>query len=192
VHGDSASEKDVENLFAATCSAFGPVTALVNNAAVLPHVGRVEASDAATLAELWRVNLTGVVLCAREAIKQMSTRHGGNGGSIVNVSSIGARLGAPGTFVTFAASKGAVDTFTLGLAREVAAEGIRINAVRPGLIDTEIHASAGVPKQVAEFGPTAPIGRAGNPEEVAQSILWLLSDQASYVTGALLDVTGGR
>jgi NAD(P)-dependent dehydrogenase (short-subunit alcohol dehydrogenase family) len=192
VGADAASEDGVRRLFEVIDRELGPLSALINNAAILPHHGRVEAIKETTLAELWRINLTGPVLCAREAIKRMSTRHGGKGGGIVNVSSIGARVGAPGMFAAYAASKGAIDTFTWGLAREIAAEGIRVNAVRPGLIDTAMHASAGLPNQAVESGPTVPLGRAGQPFEVAEAILWLLSEQANYVTGAILDVTGGR
>nr|WP_254073567.1 SDR family oxidoreductase [Acidisphaera sp. S103] len=192
VRADAATEDGVRHLFEVIDRELGSLSALINNAAVLPHHGRVEAIEDTVLAELWRVNLTGPVLCSREAIKRMSTRHGGKGGGIVNVSSIGARVGAPGMFVAYAASKGAIDTFTWGLAREIADEGIRVNAVRPGLIDTAMHASAGLPNQAAEFGSTVPLGRAGRPSEVAEAILWLLSEQASYVTGATIDVTGGR
>jgi NAD(P)-dependent dehydrogenase (short-subunit alcohol dehydrogenase family) len=192
VGADAASEDGVRRLFEVIDRELGPLSALINNAAILPHHGRVEAIKETTLAELWRINLTGPVLCAREAIKRMSTRHGGKGGGIVNVSSIGARVGAPGMFVAYAASKGAIDTCTWGLAREIAAEGIRVNAVRPGLVDTAMHASAGLPNQAVESGPTVPLGRAGQPFEVAEAILWLLSEQANYVTGAILDVTGGR
>jgi NAD(P)-dependent dehydrogenase (short-subunit alcohol dehydrogenase family) len=192
VSADAATEEGVRRLFEVIDRELGPLSALVNNAAILPHHGRVESVEEATLAELWRINLTGPLLCSREAVKRMSTRHGGKGGSIVNVSSIGARVGAPGTFVSYAASKGAIDTFTWGLAREIAGEGIRVNAVRPGLIDTAMHASAGLPNQAVEFGPSVPLGRAGHPAEVAEAILWLLSEQASYVTGATVDITGGR
>jgi NAD(P)-dependent dehydrogenase (short-subunit alcohol dehydrogenase family) len=192
VGADAASEDGVRRLFEVIDGELGPISALINNAAILPHHGRVEAIEESGLAELWRINLTGPMLCAREAVKRRSTRHGGKGGGIVNVSSIGARVGAPGMFVAYASSKGAIDTFTWGLAREIAGEGIRVSAVRPGLIDTAMHASAGLPNQAAEFGPTVPLGRAGQPLEVAEAVLWLLSEQASYVTGAILDVAGGR
>jgi NAD(P)-dependent dehydrogenase (short-subunit alcohol dehydrogenase family) len=141
---------------------------------------------------MFEVNVFGAFLCAREAVRRMSTRHGGSGGAIVNVSSAAARLGSPGQYVDYAAAKGAIDTFTLGLAREVAAEGIRVNAVRPGIIDTDIHASGGLPDRVRDLAPQVPMQRAGSAEEVAASIAWLLGDGASYTTGALLDVAGGR
>src|SRR3984885_3730690 len=158
VGADAATEDGVRRLFEVIDRELGPLSALINNAGMLPHHGRVEASEETVLSELWRINLTGPVLCAREAVKRMSTRNGGKGGGIVNVSSIGARVGAPGMFVAYAASKGAIDTFTWGLAREIAGEGIRVNAVRPGLIDTAMHAPAGVPDQAAEFGPTVLMG----------------------------------
>jgi NAD(P)-dependent dehydrogenase (short-subunit alcohol dehydrogenase family) len=192
VGADAATEDGVRRLFDVIDRELGPLSALINNAGILPHHGRVEEIEENTLSELWRINLTGPVLCAREAVKRMSTRHGGRGGSIVNVSSIGARVGAPGMFVAYASSKGAIDTFTWGLAREIAGEGIRVNAVRPGLIDTAMHASAGLPNQAVEFGSTVPLGRAGHPMEVAEAVLWLLSEQAGYVTGATVDGTGGR
>jgi len=192
VRGDVAVEADILNLFRQCDSALGRVSALVNNAGIVDKGMRVELMSAARLARMFAVNVTGTILCAREAVKRMSTRNGGAGGAIVNVSSIAARLGAAGEYVDYAASKGAVDTFTVGLAKEVGAEGIRVNAVRPGIIRTEIHASSGDPSRLERIGATAPLGRAGEAEEVARAILWLLSDEASYMTGALVDVTGGR
>jgi NAD(P)-dependent dehydrogenase (short-subunit alcohol dehydrogenase family) len=189
---DSADEADVVRLFAETDRALGVVTALVNNAGVVGSSGRVDALSAAEVGRVLAVNVVGCFTAAREAVRRMSTRHGGSGGAIVNISSAAARLGSPGEFVHYAASKGAIDTFTIGLAREVADEGIRVNAVRPGMIDTEIHASSGTPERVAKIIPTVPMKRIGTPEEVAQTILWLLSDEASYVTGAIVDVSGGR
>ncbi|MDB5796238.1 MAG: NAD(P)-dependent dehydrogenase, short-chain alcohol dehydrogenase family [Paucimonas sp.] len=189
---DVANEADVVALFEGVERAFGRLDALVNNAGVLELQARVEQMTAARLQRIFATNVTGSFICAREAIRRMSTRHGGQGGAIVNLSSVAARLGAPGEYVDYAASKAAIDTFTLGLAREVAAEGIRVNAVRPGVIYTEIHATGGEPGRVERVKDSVPMQRGGQPEEVAQSILWLLSPQASYVTGALLDVTGGR
>jgi NAD(P)-dependent dehydrogenase (short-subunit alcohol dehydrogenase family) len=170
----------------------GTITALVNNAGILELQQRVDAMDAARLTRILATNVTGSFICAREAIRRMSTRHGGAGGAIVNVSSAAARLGSPGEYVDYAASKGAIDTFTLGLAREVANEGVRVNGVRPGIIHTDIHASGGVPDRVERLKDNVPMRRGGHPEEVAAAILWLLSDGASYVTGSTIDVTGGR
>jgi NAD(P)-dependent dehydrogenase (short-subunit alcohol dehydrogenase family) len=190
--GDVASEADVINLFGEVDRALGPVTALVNNAGILASQQRVEAMDASRLNRILATNVTGSFICAREAIKRMSTRHGGAGGAIVNLSSAAARLGSPGEYVDYAASKGAIDTMTIGLAREVAAEGIRVNAVRPGIIYTDIHASGGVPDRVDRLKDAVPMRRGGQAAEVAAAILWLLSEEASYVTGSIIDVTGGR
>jgi NAD(P)-dependent dehydrogenase (short-subunit alcohol dehydrogenase family) len=191
VPGDVASSGDVAALFDAA-DRLGPVTALVNNAGIVAPKARVDELDAPRIERMMAVNVTGAFLCAGEAVRRMSTRHGGSGGSIVNVSSAAARLGSPGEYVDYAASKAALDTLTLGLAREVAAEGVRVNAVRPGLIDTEIHASGGQPDRVEELQATVPIRRGGEAGEVAAAIAWLCSDEASYTTAALLDVTGGR
>ena len=192
VQADIAVEADVMLLFETADRALGKLTALVNNAGILERQARVDEMDAARLNRIFATNVTGSFLCAREAIRRMSTRHGGNGGAIVNVSSMASRLGAPNEYVDYAASKGAIDTLTLGLSKEVAAEGIRVNAVRPGVIYTEIHASGGEPGRVDRVKDAVPMKRGGTAEEVAQAILWLLSEQASYTTGALLDVAGGR
>jgi NAD(P)-dependent dehydrogenase (short-subunit alcohol dehydrogenase family) len=170
----------------------GRLTALVNNAGVVDQAARVDGMGVARLKRMFDINVIGTMVCAREAVKRMSTRYGGPGGAIVNVSSVAARLGAPGQYVDYAAAKGAVDVFTLGLAREVAAEGIRVNAVRPGIIDTDIHASGGLPDRARQMAPQVPMQRAGSADEVARSILWLLSAESSYTTGALLDIGGGR
>jgi NAD(P)-dependent dehydrogenase (short-subunit alcohol dehydrogenase family) len=192
VQADVADEADVTRLFATCDRELGAVTALVNNAGVVAPAARVDQMDAERIMRLLRINVLGAFLAAREAVRRMSTRHGGAGGVIVNISSAAARLGSPEEYVDYAASKGAIDTMTLGLAREVAAEGIRVVGVRPGLIDTEIHASQGAVGRVERLSPTVPIGRAGRPEEVAQAAVWLLSGQASYVTGTTIDVAGGR
>jgi len=192
VAADSADEGAVVGLFAEVDRQLGPVDALVNNAGIVGRSCRVDEITADDVNRVLAINVTGCFTAAREAVKRMSTRHGGRGGGIVNISSAASRLGSPGEFVHYAASKGAVDTFTIGLAREVASEGIRVNAVRPGMIDTEIHASSGAPERVARIIPTVPMKRIGTPEEVAQTVLWLLSESASYVTGAIVDVSGGR
>lgn len=192
VSADVGREPDVASLFERVDAALGPVTALVNSAGVLEKQTRVEHMDAGRLIRVFATNVVGSFLCAREAVRRMSTRHGGPGGSIVNVSSAASRLGSPGEYVDYAAAKGAIDTFTIGLAKEVAAEGIRVNAVRPGVIYTEIHASGGEENRVDRVKSSVPMQRGGHPEEVARAILWLLSDEASYTTGALVDVSGGR
>lgn len=192
VAADVGKEADVLRLFAETERVFGMPTGLVNNAAMVgPGKRRIEAMDYGVMTAVFGVNIIGLMLCSREAVKRMSTERGGKGGSIVNVSSIGALTGSPRAFIDYAASKGAVDTATVGIAAEVAKCGIRVNGVRPGMIDTEMHARVGMPDRVKRFGPTMPMGRAGTAEEVAQAIVWLLSDAASYVTGTFIDVTGG-
>ena len=192
VAGDVCLEQDVLNLFRECDRSLGRLTALVNNAGIVGRQSRVEAMDAPRLQRMFSTNVLGPFLCAREAIKRMSTRHGGQGGAIVNVSSGAARLGSPGEYVDYAASKGALDTMTIGLAKELADEGIRVNCVRPGFVNTEIHASGGEPDRIERLRDSIPMKRGGEPEEVARAILWLLSDEASYSTGAILDVTGGR
>ena len=192
VAADVADEAQVTQLFAAIDKEFGRLDVLVNNAGMLERQMRLDEMDAARLMRVFAVNVTGSFLCAREAVKRMSTRYGGNGGAIVNVSSIAAKLGAPGEYIDYAAAKGAIDSMTLGLAKEVAAEGIRVNAVRPGVIRTDIHASGGEPGRVERVKASVPMGRGGEAEEVAEAILWLASEKASYASGALLDVSGGR
>jgi len=192
VAADVSKEADVISLFDRAVKQFGALTALVNNAGILERQGRLDEMDAARLERVFATNITGAFLCAREAVRRMSTRHGGHGGAIVNVSSIAASLGAPGEYVDYAASKGAVDTLTIGLAKEVAEEGIRVNAVRPGVIYTGIHASGGEPARVDRVKAAVPMRRGGQPEEVARAILWLLSAEASYSTGTFIDVSGGR
>ncbi|TIQ20923.1 MAG: SDR family oxidoreductase [Mesorhizobium sp.] len=192
IKGDVGSEAEIQAMFERIDHVFGPLDALVNNAGVVDQRARVEEMSGARLERMMRINVIGSMLCAREAVKRMSTSHGGNGGAIVNVSSIAARIGGPGEYVDYAASKGAIDSFTIGLAREVAGEGIRVNAVSPGIVDTEIHASGGQPDRVERMRHGVPMQRAGTTEEVAAAILWLLSDGASYTTGANLEVGGGR
>ena len=192
VQANVASEAQVLAMFDRIDAKLGRLTALVNNAGVIDVPARVDEMSFERLKRMFEINVLGSFLCAREAVKRMSTRHGGSGGAIVNVSSAAARLGAAGQYVDYAASKGAIDTFTLGLAREVAAEGIRVNAVRPGIIDTDIHASGGQPDRAQQMAPLVPLQRAGTAQEVAQAIVWLLSNKSSYSTGSLLDVAGGR
>ena len=192
VGADVASEPEVVALFEAVDARLGPLTALVNNAGILERQTRVENIDAARLSRIFATNVTGAFLCAREAVRRMSTVHGGAGGAIVNVSSRAAQLGAPGEYVDYAASKAALDTLTIGLAREVAGEGIRVNGVRAGIIYTEIHADGGEPGRVDRLGPSLPMKRGGDAIEVARAIVWLLSGEASYSTGTFIDVAGGR
>ncbi|MGB8339567.1 MAG: SDR family oxidoreductase [Burkholderiales bacterium] len=192
IQADVASEIDVVNMFQQVDQTFGKLTALVNNAGILEMQSRIEEMSAARLNKIFATNITGSFICAREAVKRMSSKHCGAGGAIVNMSSAASRIGSPGEYVDYAASKGAIDTFTLGLSKEVAAEGIRVNAVRPGVIYTDIHASGGEPGRVDRVKDAVPMKRGGTAQEVAQTIMWLLSDEASYTTGAIVDVTGGR
>lgn len=189
---DVADEEQVAALFAAIDREFGRLDVLVNNAGMLERQMRLEEMDAARLQRVFATNVQGSFLCAREAIKRMSTAHGGRGGAIVNLSSVAARLGAPNEYIDYAAAKAAIDAMTIGLAKEVAAEGIRVNAVRPGVVYTDIHASGGEPDRVERVRASVPMARGGQPEEIAEAVLWLASDQASYTSGALLDVAGGR
>jgi NAD(P)-dependent dehydrogenase (short-subunit alcohol dehydrogenase family) len=192
VQADVADEAQVLAMFEKVDAKLGRLTALVNNAGVVDVTARVDQMSVARLKRMFDINVIGSMLCAREAVRRMSTKHGGAGGSIVNLSSAASRLGAPGQYVDYAAAKGAIDAFTIGLAKEVAAEGIRVNAVRPGLIETEIHASGGLPNRVRDLSHQVPMQRGGTAEEVAQAILWLMSPQASYTTMSLIDVSGGR
>ena len=192
VQADVGDEAQVMAMFDKIDAKLGRLSALVNNAGIVDVAARVDQMSAARLKRMFDTNVLGSFLCAREAVKRMSTRLGGSGGAIVNLSSAAARLGGAGQYVDYAASKGAIDTFTIGLAKEVATEGIRVNAVRPGIIDTEIHASGGQPERVQQVAPMVPMQRAGSALEVAQAIVWLLSDEASYTTGSVLDVAGGR
>jgi NAD(P)-dependent dehydrogenase (short-subunit alcohol dehydrogenase family) len=191
VKADVSKEADVLALFEAA-DALGTLSVLINNAGIVDQKARVDEYSVDRLTRMFAINITGSFLCAREAVKRMSTKHGGKGGAIVNVSSAAALIGGPNEYVDYAASKGAIDTFTIGLAKEVAREGIRVNAVRPGLIATDIHASGGQPDRVARMRDVIPMGREGTAQEVANAIVWLASDKASYITGALLNVSGGR
>jgi NAD(P)-dependent dehydrogenase (short-subunit alcohol dehydrogenase family) len=192
IQADISREEEIVRLFETAEGELGPLTGLVNNAGVTGGFARVEAVTSAALTQVFAVNVIGAMLCAREAVRRMSTRNGGQGGSIVNISSRAAQIGGAGEWVHYAASKGALDTFTLGLAREVAAEGIRVNAVAPGHVLTDLHAASGDPDRMTRLAPTIPMGRAGTPEEIAEAVLWLLSPEASYTTGAILAVGGGR
>jgi NAD(P)-dependent dehydrogenase (short-subunit alcohol dehydrogenase family) len=188
---DVSRESDILALFKAA-DEFGTLGALINNAGIVGRTSRVDEMSAERISQMMAVNVTGSILCAREAVKRMSTRHGGKGGVIVNLSSVAAKLGSPNTYVDYAASKGAIDSFTIGLGHEVASEGIRVAAIRPGLIDTDIHASGGEPDRAHKLSHMVPMKRVGTADEIANAIVWLMSDEASYVTSAILDVSGGR
>ena len=192
LQADVADEAQVLALFARLDRELPPLAGLVNNAGVVDQTARADEMSAARLQRMFAVNVFGTFFCAREAVRRMSTKHGGRGGAIVNLSSAAARIGSPGQYVDYAAAKGAIDVFTIGLAKEVATEGIRVNAVRPGIIETEIHASGGLPDRAKQMAPLVPMQRAGSADEVAQAIAWLLSDASSYTTGSIVDVTGGR
>lgn len=192
VQADVADEAQVLAMFNAIDRGLGVLRGLVNNAGVVDLPQRVDQMSVARLKRMFDINVIGSMVCAREAVRRMSTRHGGAGGAIVNLSSAAAKIGSPGQYVDYAAAKGAIDIFTLGLAREVATEGVRVNAVRPGIIETDIHASGGLPDRAREMAPMVPMQRAGSAHEVATAIVWLLSDEASYATGTVIDVTGGR
>lgn len=192
IKGDVAVEADVIAMFDATEKAFGRMTGLVNNAGIVAPPSPLAQMDLARLKRMFDTNILGAYLCAREAARRMAKSRGGEGGAIINLSSAAARLGSPGEYVDYAGSKGAMDVMTIGLSKELGPEGVRVNAVRPGLIDTDIHASGGQPDRAERLGKTTPLGRAGSAEEVAEGIVWLLSDAASYTTGAILDITGGR
>jgi NAD(P)-dependent dehydrogenase (short-subunit alcohol dehydrogenase family) len=192
IQADVAVEADVVRLFQEVDAKLGRISGLINNAGVVDMPSRVDGMSVERLTRMWTTNITSSFVCAREAVKRMSTKLGGDGGSIVNLSSAAARLGSPGQYVDYAASKAAIDTLTIGLAKEVAMEGIRVNAVRPGIIDTDIHASGGLPDRAAQVAPLVPLQRAGTAHEVAEAIVWLLSDASTYTTGSFIDVTGGR
>jgi len=192
VQADVAHEEQILSMFAEVDARLGRLTALVNNAGVVDVTARLDEMSGARFKRMFDINVFGSMVCAREAVRRMSTKHGGNGGSIVNLSSAAARLGAPAQYVDYAAAKGAIDAFTIGLAKEVGGEGIRVNAVRPGLIETDIHASGGLPNRVKDLQHQVPMQRGGTAQEVADAIIWLMSDEASYTTMSLLDVSGGR
>ncbi|OWV88310.1 sugar dehydrogenase [Rhizobium sp. R635] len=192
IEGDVGNAADIVSMFAAVDRHFGRLDGLVNNAGIVDYPQRVDEMAAERIERMLRINVTGSILCAAEAVRRMSSRHNGRGGAIVNISSMAAVLGSPAQYVDYAASKAAIDTFTVGLAREVAAEDVRVNAVRPGIIETDIHASGGLPDRPREMAPSIPMQRTGTPEEVADAILYLLSPSASYITGAILNVSGGR
>jgi NAD(P)-dependent dehydrogenase (short-subunit alcohol dehydrogenase family) len=189
---DVAKEDEIVKMFINVDEELGPLSALVNCAGVVDQKARVDEYPSGRVERMFAINVVGSFLCAREAVRRMSTTHGGSGGAIVNVSSAAVRLGSPGEYVDYAASKAAIDTMTIGLAREIAQEGVRVNAVRPGLVETTMHASGGQPDRATRLAPAIPMARAGQPSEIAHAIVWLCSDEASYVTGALLDVSGGR
>ena len=192
VQADVSDEAAVVNMFEAVSSELGPITSLVNNAGIITPLSRLDEMDSERIKKVFDTNVLGCFLCAKYAVKAMSMRYGGKGGNIVNISSIGASLGSPNEFIDYAATKGAVDTLTIGLAKEVAEEGIRVNAVRPGIIETGMHVHTGDPNRPERIKPFIPMKRSGQPSEVAEAVLWLMSEHASYVTGALLDVSGGR
>jgi NAD(P)-dependent dehydrogenase (short-subunit alcohol dehydrogenase family) len=192
VRGDVASESDVERLFHESDARLGRLDCLVNNAGVVAAQARLESFSVARLRRIFDINVLGAFVCAREAVRRMSTRHGGAGGSIINISSAASYLGSPDEYIDYAASKGAIDTLTIGLAKEVARDGIRVNAVRPGLIETDIHGDSGDPNRVARLAPGVPLGRGGTADEVAALVLWLASAEASFVTGSLVNCSGGR
>jgi NAD(P)-dependent dehydrogenase (short-subunit alcohol dehydrogenase family) len=192
VQADVGDEAQIKKMFETVDAKLGRLSALVNNAGVVDMPQRVDEMTVERLDRMFRINITGSFICAREAVRRMSTKHGGTGGVIVNLGSAAARLGSPGQYVDYAAAKGAIDVFTLGLGKEVAAEGIRVNAVRPGLIDTEIHASGGLPNRARELAHLVPMQRPGTADEVARAIVWLMSEDSSYTTGSVIDVTGGR
>ena len=192
VQADVGDEAQVLAMFERFDREWGPLGGLVNNAGVVDVAARVDEMSRARIERMFAINVFGSIYCAREAVKRMSTRHGGSGGSIVNLSSVASKLGSPAQYVDYAAAKGAIDVFTLGLAREVATEGVRVNAIRPGIIDTDIHASGGQPERARQLAPQIPMQRPGTADEIAAMVVWLLSEEASYTTGAVIDITGGR